>query len=176
MRTHAIRAKPHEPIIDTSTADTSICEGERVGVGQRPGSGASPLVPAPGMGRGAAAGGAAAGGAAAGGAAAGVSATGSKLWDLALRVDTVGADTHPTCSRCAARVALRLFALSARGCGPDRPFSPPACIPSGWPALQALRELGIDYSDRHNVVNERNGEPGSACGCSEEASQRRGLS
>ncbi len=120
--------------------------------------------------------GAAAGGAAAGGAAAGVSATGSKLWDLALRVDTVGADTHPTCGRCAARVALRLFALSARGCGPDRPFSPPACIPSGWPALQALRELGIDYSDRHNVVNERNGEPGSACGCSEEASQRRGLS
>ena len=47
---------------------------------------------------------------------------------------------------------------SARaGPGPDRLFlAPPASALCGT-ALQALRELGIDFSDRNNAANERNG-------------------
>jgi hypothetical protein len=139
-----------------------------------PGSGASPLASAAGMGRGAAAGGAAAGGASAGGAAARVSATGSKLWDLATRVDTVGADNHTKCSRCAwPCVFLRSRRADAALTGP---FLRPPASPLAGAALQALRELGIDCSDRNNVVNERNGKFGSTGGCSDETSQRRGLS
>ena len=126
------------------------------------------------MGRGAAAGGAAAGGAAAGGAAAGVSATGSKLWDLATRVDTVGVDNHPTCSRSAwACVFLRSRRADAALTGP---FIRPPASPVAGAALQVLRELGIDCSDRNNVVNERNGKSGSTGECFDETSQRRGLS
>ena len=57
--------------------------------------------------------------------------------------------------------------LSSRRADADLtgPFLRPPASTLAGAALQALRELGIDCSDRNNVVNERNGKSGSAVGC-----------